>query len=111
MLSNVSILTEILFIIGAVSLIGSSLFSIYKIAKKIDLAIGTDANGRSINERLEKVEYQLWPNNGKSLADRVNKTERNSAETSAEVSVIKELVIQIIDNHTTPKKRTVRKKN
>ena len=56
-------------------------------------AIGTDTKGRTLAERLDRVEHQLWENGGTSLADRVNKIEVCSRETATEVKFIKELII------------------
>jgi hypothetical protein len=56
-------------------------------------AIGTDTKGRTLAERLDRVEHQLWENGGSSLADRVNKIEVCSRETATEVKFIKELII------------------
>lgn len=81
-----------MFFGGAVTITGA-LYAIYRIAKRVEDAIGTDSKGRTISERLERVEHQLWENGGTSLADRVNKIEAHSIETSTEVKFIKELII------------------
>lgn len=85
---------------------------IYKIAKRIDSAIGVDNEGRSLNERMEKVEYQLWPNSGKSLMDRVSRLEETNNKVSAEIAIVKNLVTILVDNHVSqaPKKPRSRKK-
>ena len=77
---------------GAATIIGA-LYAIYKIAKRLEDAIGTDSKGRTLAERLDRVEHQLWENGGSSLADRVNKIEACSIETATEVRFIKDLII------------------
>jgi len=113
MFSEMSPLSELLFFVGAVSTLCTFAIVIYKIAKRIDAAIGVDGEGRSLSERMEKVEYQLWPNSGKSLMDRVNRLEETSNKVSAEIAIVKNLVTILVDSHvtsnTTKKPRTRKK--
>ena len=113
MFSEMSPLSELLFFVGAVSTLCTLAIVIYKIAKRIDSAIGVDNEGRSLSERMEKVEYQLWPNSGKSLMDRVNRLEETNNKVSAEIAIVKDLVTILVDNHVsqTPKKPSSRKKS
>jgi hypothetical protein len=49
---------------------------------------------------MDKVEYQLWPNGGQSMADRVNSIDKTNNQMMTEVKIIKELVLGMIDtNH------------
>lgn len=80
--------------IGGVIAIASFVYSMYKVAKRVEDAIGTDEKGRTISDRMDRVEYQLWENGGESLADRVNEIDKNSRETAVEVRFIKEILIQ-----------------
>jgi hypothetical protein len=76
------------------------MYSVYKIAKRIDGSIGVDGEGRTLSERMDKVEYQLWPNGGQSMADRVNSIDKTNNQMMTEVKIIKELVLGMIDtNH------------
>lgn len=88
--------TEIIFtiaaVITAVGVIVGGLISIYRFVKKISDSIGVDKNGRTLAERLDRVEHQLWENGGSSLADRVNIIEAHSIKTSAEVGLIRDLM-------------------
>jgi helix-turn-helix protein len=77
---------------GAVTIIGA-LIAVYKIARRIDDAIGVDSQGRTISDRLGRVEHQLWENGGSSLADRVNKIEATASATATELSLIKEFIV------------------
>jgi hypothetical protein len=80
-------------IFSGIGVIFGGVLSVYKISKRIDSAIGLDSNGRTLAERLERVEHQLWENGGTSLADRVNVIEKHAVKTSAEVELIKNLIL------------------
>lgn len=60
----------------------------YTLAKRLDDLIGKDKDGRTVVERLEKVEYQLWPNKGKSLADRVASLHEGQVELKEQLGKI-----------------------
>ena len=62
-------------VIGGGSAFIGLLYAMYKAAKRIEAAIGVDSEGKTLSERMEKVEYQLWENGGKSLKDKVNKND------------------------------------
>ena len=102
-------LVEVLFIIGAIGSLATFGMVIFNIAKRIDAAIGVDSQGRSLSERMEKVEYQLWPNGGLSMADRVNAIDKTNNQMMTEVKIIKELVLGMID--TTQQASVEAKKN
>jgi hypothetical protein len=89
-----SVLTALGVVIGA-------LYASYKIAKKIDSAIGVDEHGRTISDRLDKVEHQLWENGGSSLADRVNNIEHHVIKVSTEIEFIKDLTLGIHNSNVT----------
>lgn len=80
-------------LITAAGIIFGALIAIYKLARRIGDAIGVDKSGRTLSERLDRVEHQLWENGGSSLADRVNIIEAHSIKTSAEVELIKDFII------------------
>ena len=89
--------TDLIFTIAALitaaGVIIAGLVSIYRFVKRISDSIGIDKNGRTISDRLDRVEHQLWENGGSSLADRVNIINDHSIKTSAEVELIKDLLI------------------
>ena len=78
---------------GTVAIL-SFIYSMYKVATRVEAAIGKDDQGRTISDRMDRVEYQLWENGGESLADRVNEIDKNSRETAVEVRLIKEILLQ-----------------
>jgi len=109
MFNGTQVWYEIVGITGAISALCIFLYSVYKIAKRIDAAIGVDGEGRTLSDRMDKVEYQLWPNGGQSLADRVNSIDKTNNQMMTEVQIIKELVLGMID--TTQQASVEAKKN
>jgi uncharacterized protein YoxC len=101
-------------VITAVGVIVGALVAIYRLAKKISDSIGLDKNGRTIAERLDRVEHQLWENGGSSLADRVNNIDKSVTSLNAEVKLITTLVTAsaglTIENPETKPRRTRSKK-
>lgn len=65
---------------------------LYRMAHRIDAALGVDRDGRTVSERLARVEHQLWPNGGTSLADSVTRLERGQARMEGELLVIRQLL-------------------
>ena len=109
MFNGTQVWYEIVGITGAISALCVFLYSVYKIAKRIDAAIGVDGEGRTLSDRMDKVEYQLWPNGGQSMADRVNSIDKTNNQMMTEVQIIKELVLGMID--TTQQASVEAKKN
>lgn len=89
-----SVFSTLVLVLGGTATIIAAVVAVYRIAKRVEQAIGIDAKGRTIADRLDRVEHQLWENGGSSLADRVNKIEAHSIETSTEVKFIKALIIE-----------------
>lgn len=79
--------------ITAFGVLSGSIVAIYRVAKKIGDAVGVDAHGRTLSNRLERVEHQLWENGGSSLADRVNNIEVHVVKVSTEIEFIKDLTM------------------
>ena len=97
MSSDSQVLSQIVMLVGSVTAILAFVYSIYKIAKRVEDAIGVDEEGRTLSERMDKVEYQLWPNAGKSMADRVNSIDRTNNQVVTEVKIIKELLLVMVE--------------
>ena len=89
--------TEIIFTVAAVitalGVIFGGVYSVYRIVTRIGAALGTDSKGRTIAERLDRVEHQLWENGGSSLADRVNNIESHVLKATAELGIIKAFIV------------------
>ena len=102
-----SVLTTIMLVIATISGVGAFMFSIYKIAKRVDQAIGVDGEGKTLSERMSKVEHQLWENGGSSLKDQVNDVQKCQTEINAKMGVIEGLLLAMVE----PKVKKSRKAN
>jgi hypothetical protein len=80
-------------VITAIGVIVGGIVAIYRLAQTISKSIGLDEKGRTISERLDRVEHQLWENGVTSLADRVNTIESHAIKTTAELEIIKDILI------------------
>jgi hypothetical protein len=87
------IILTVAAVITALGVIFGGVYSIYRIVYRIGQALGTDSKGRTISERLDRVEHQLWENGGSSLADRVNNIETHVLKATTEIEIIKAFVI------------------
>jgi hypothetical protein len=93
-------------ILTGLGVIFVALITIYKIARRLDAAIGVDKEGRTIADRLDRVEHQLWENGGNSLADRVNQLREESRQTNTEVIFMKDVLLTMLGQQTpAPQKR------
>jgi hypothetical protein len=93
------LLSTILLSVTAITAVGGFFYAIYKIAKRIDGAVGVDSNGRTLSERMTRVEYQLWENGGASLKDDVNLIRDVSQQNTTEIKIVKELVLTMVEAH------------
>lgn len=84
-------------IIASITAIFGFAYAMYKIAKRIEGAIGVDDEGRTISERMSKVEYQLWENGGSSMKDQMNETAELAKKTAVEVGFIKQVMLHLVD--------------
>lgn len=100
--------------VSAFGILIGSIYAIYRMARRIGDALGVDKEGRTISDRLDRVEHQLWENGGSSLADRVNNIEMHVVKVSAEVELIKDITLGLHNSvtaptETLPEKKTRRK--
>ena len=89
--------------VGAVvGIIGGGLFllafvyKIYKVINRVESAIGVDEKGRTMSERMDRVEYQLWENGGNSMKDQMNDYCALAKQTAVEVKFIKDVLLQLL---------------
>lgn len=75
----------------------------YGIARRFERILGKDEKGRTIADRLDRVEHQIFPNGGSSLADTVNCLRDNQGEiksdvkqVTAEVKIIHDVLLAYI---------------
>jgi hypothetical protein len=104
-----SVFSTLVLVLGGTATIIAAVIAVYRIARRVEQAIGTDSKGRTISERLDRVEHQLWENGGSSLADRVNKIEACGVKTSAQVDLIRDLIISNATIEPVKKPRATRK--
>lgn len=91
-------------ITGALFLFGL-VYKIYKVIHRVESAIGVDDQGRTMSERMDRVEYQLWENGGNSMKDQMNAQGALAKETAVEVRFIKDVLLQLLslpDMHQGP---------
>lgn len=70
------------FIFGLITILAF----VYRTTSKLDNLIGKDIKGRNLIQRLERIEYQLWPNEGQSMADKVNRLSENQSEMKLQLT-------------------------
>ena len=83
-------------VMGGLAVILGGIVSIYRIATRIDQALALDEEGRTVSDRMSRVEHQLWKNGGDSLADEVGETHRIASETATEVRLMKDILLTLI---------------
>ena len=76
----------------AVTAIAVFTYRVYKIARRIDDTLGVDKEGRTISDRLSRVEYQLFPNGGASLSDKITKIESEQRVMQGKVDAVETIV-------------------
>lgn len=91
------ILAFVLLILSVVTGASALAYKIYKIAKRLEGSVGVDSQGRTLSERMSRVEHQLWPNGGDSLADQVHNIDSCARDTSVEVRLIRDLLVSIVE--------------
>lgn len=96
-------LSDLSMQVGAVvGILGGGLFllafvyKIYKIINRVETAIGVDEQGRTMSERMDRVEYQLWENGGNSMKDQMNAHGALAKQTAVEVKFIKDVLLQLL---------------
>jgi len=73
----------------AVGVIWKGMSSIYTIVKRMENTLGVDEQGRTISERLDRVEHQLFPNGGSSLTDKINRIAFEQQDMKRELDLVK----------------------
>ena len=75
----------------------------YLTVRKFERILGKDENGRTIADRLDRVEHQIFPNGGSSIPDKVKCLADNQSEIkqdikqlTGEVKVIHDVLVAYI---------------
>lgn len=67
-------------------------YTAYKAIHRIDEMLGVDRQGRTLSDRIERMEYQLFPNKGHSMDDRITQVAFDQKAIEGEVRAIRELL-------------------
>jgi len=83
-------------VVAALTAIGIFGMKIYRILRRIDGVLGVDRQGRTISDRLERVEHQLFPNGGSSLTDKINRIEKEQGVLYAQIEALRAMFLSMI---------------
>ena len=83
-------------IVAAITAICIFALKVWRVLKRIDSVLGVDQQGRTISDRLERVEYQLFPNNGGSLSDKITRIEKEQSAMQARFDSLQAMVMGIV---------------
>jgi hypothetical protein len=93
MLFTGSMLDEALIAVAALLIAVAVIYrfsrTAYKGIQRIEIVLGVDKDGRTIADRLDSVEQQLFPNGGSSLSDKIVRIEFVQKEMKTEIDEIK----------------------
>ena len=73
----------------AIGIIWKGMSSIYNVVRRMEETLGVDEQGRTISDRLNRVEHQLFPNGGSSLTDKINRIAFEQRELKNELDAVK----------------------
>jgi hypothetical protein len=103
---DMSVLSDIGMTAGVILTLSSITYFVYKLVKRIEEVVGVDSQGRTLADRMDRVEYQLWENGGDSLKDQVNSIEMLARETAVEVRFIRDIVVSSSQSLEEPIRKT-----
>lgn len=83
-------------ICGALIALGTLVNRIYKIAKRIDEAVGVDDQGRTLSQRLSSVEEQLRMPDGRTITEKINAIEREQVSLQSQVGMMQRLLSAVL---------------
>lgn len=75
-------------LVAAITAIAIFAVKTYRIIKRIDAVLGVDKQGRTISDRLDRVEHHLFPNGGSSLTDKINRIEFEQKEMKGQLDAV-----------------------
>lgn len=75
-------------VVAAITAIAIFAMKTYRIIKRIDTVLGVDRQGRTISDRLDRVEHHLFPNGGSSLTDKINRIEFEQREMKGQMDAV-----------------------
>lgn len=71
-------------------------------------AVGKDEEGKTLSDRMSRVEYQLWENGGDSLKDRVNELDVRTRSMDVKLDLIQEIVVNTLYTPTAGKQKKIK---
>ena len=83
-------------VVAALTAIGIFVMKVFRLLKRIDGVLGVDKQGRTISDRLERVEHQLFPNGGSSLTDKINRIEKEQNVLFAQMETLRAMILNMI---------------
>lgn len=83
-------------LVAAVTAIAIFTYRVYKIARRIDDTLGVDKEGRTISDRLQRVEHQLFPNGGASLSDKITRVESEQRLMKGKLDTVETIVNSLL---------------
>lgn len=83
-------------VVAALTAISIFALKVYRILKRIDSVLGVDRQGRTISDRLDRVEHQLFPNGGSSLTDKINRIEQEQKELKGTMAAFERILNTIL---------------
>lgn len=83
-------------VLAAVTAISLFALKTYRIIKRIDSVLGVDKRGRTISDRLDRVEHQLFPNGGTSLTDKINRIEADQREIRGQMAAFERILNMLL---------------
>lgn len=86
-------------ILGALGTIFATFRWIYKTANRIENNLGVDKEGRSVADRMARVEHQVFPNGGGSLSDQVKGVADAVIEIKAKTDIIEQLLMNMVGSN------------
>lgn len=95
-------------IVSAITVILVGGVPVYRLATRIESAVGKDEDGRTLSDRMARVEYQLWENGGDSLKDRVNQLDDRTIKMDAKLDLIQEIVVSSLAQSPARKVKKIR---
>ena len=93
----------------AITTISIFMYRVYKIARRIDDALGVDSEGRTISDRLSRVEHQLFPNGGSSLTDKINRIEFEQKAMQGKLDALETVIQSVLKEGRTGVKRVAKR--
>lgn len=81
---------------AAVMVIGTFARKMYTLVSRIDSTLGVDKEGRTVSDRLGRVEHQLFPNGGSSLTDKINRMEADQKTLQGQVHAMERILATIL---------------